>query len=737
LVPTWQEASDGLTTLFTNETAGLNVCRHGSDDVKTTEIAWAAGLTMVTLLSTGCGLMDRSRDVVTTGTLYQEMIDLAGLAQFPDPAYKTIQFSSYDRRSNLPGGPEWYANSDGFGGEPLPGFEAVLQEPGADSVGQYLMADVEGPGALVRLWTAAIDGSVQLWLDDASEPIYDGPAGDFFQRPLDAYQEGAGLNRENLEHALYQRDAVYAPMPFAGRLRIVWTGNLAHIHFYQLDVRVYEAGTRVTTFRPEDLATYGETIDQVTAALADPDAALPTNPEGESHAVAVRVDPGETSEALVLEGPGALERLELKLEAADVDRALRQTLLFIQADDYARAQVESPLGDFFGAAPGINPYQSLPFSVRPDGTMISRFVMPFAQRLVVRLENVGEQSVRVAGSARSVPHEWDSDRSMHFRARWRVDHDLIADPNAVQDLPFLLAHGKGVYVGTTSILLNPNPIPTPSGNWWGEGDEKVFIDEDTQPSLFGTGSEDYYNYSWSSPDIFTYPYCGQPRNDGPGNRGFVTNYRWHVLDPLPFERSIGFYMELYSHERTPGFSYARIGYHYGRPGLTDDHTAIMPRDLRVLSLPAGWIPAARGGASNSVFYQAEELTGGVPLPLASGALYAGGRLLVWPPRRVGDVLRLNVPVESSGEHRIHLVARLNPNGGTAEVWWDGEAVELTGGTSTVDLYRPHRTVMRNYTLTQRQIAAGTHVLEFVFTGARDDVERPEIGIDFVWVQARN
>jgi hypothetical protein len=137
---------------------------------------------------------------------------------------------------------------------------------------------------------------------------------------------------------------------------------------------------------------------------------------------------------------------------------------------------------------------------------------------------------------------------MHFRARWRVDHDLIASGKDVQDLPFLLARGRGVYVGTTSILLNPAPVPTPWGGWWGEGDEKVFVDGDTVPSTFGTGSEDYYNYSWSAPDIFFFPYCGQPRNDGPGNRGFVTNFRWHVVDAIPFRDSIGFSMELSSHE---------------------------------------------------------------------------------------------------------------------------------------------------------------------------------------------
>ena len=706
--------------------------------MKRTPMVWLFVLALT--LAGGCGPGDApgageaSEGVVTTGTLYEEMIDLVGLAEFPDPFYRTVQFSSYDRRSSLPEGPDWFANSDGFGGEPIPGFEAVIREPGPDSIGEYLMAEVEGPGALVRLWTARIEGEVRLYLDGAEEPLFDGSADDFFRGSLEAFPEAADLDRERLAGTLYQRDGVYAPLPFARGLRLVWTGNLAHTHFYQVEIRKYEQGTRVETFRPRDLSTYRETIDGVIAALADPDANLAPRSHEDPRPIALTLEPGAGAEALLLEGPGALERLELKLEAPDLSKALRQTVLLIHADGHPVPQVESPVGDFFGAAPGINPYQSLPFTVRPSGAMISRWVMPFQESLQVRLENRGDQPVTLTGSGQLMDYAWDEDRSMHFRARWRVDHDMVPDPAAVQDLPFLLAQGQGVYVGTTSILLNPNPIPTPGGSWWGEGDEKVFVDGEARPSLFGTGSEDYYNYSWSSPDIFAFPCCGQPRNDGPGNRGFVTNYRWHVLDPLPFQEGIRFYMEAYPHERTPGFSYARIGYHYGRPGMTDDHQPLVPDDLREPRLPEGWIPAARGGARNSLIYQVEELAGGAGVPFQDGAIFAGGRLPVWSPEGPDVRWKLTLPVQEEGEYRIHFVARLDPKGAEVQVWWDGEPADLTTGSSDVALYRPHRTLLRNFTLRPRHLTAGPHTLEFLYEGAPAGVARPEIGLDFVWVQ---
>jgi hypothetical protein len=317
--------------------------------------------------------------------------------------------------------------------------------------------------------------------------------------------------------------------------------------------------------------------------LADPANAWPYASQREPQPIKITIAPGKQQEAFKLAGPAALERLTLKVSAADLDRALRQTILQVICDDYPWGQVQAPVGDFFGAAPGINPYDSVPFTVQPDGSMICRYWMPFAKSMRVVLENRGQQPVEVTGSALPAEYAWNDATSMHFRARWRVDHGLVGSNRAIQDMPYLIARGAGVYVGTALMLLNPSNAPSPNGNWWGEGDEKVFVDDDVRPSTFGTGAEDYFNYAWSEPDIFTYPYCGQPRDDGPANRGFVTNNRWHILDCLPFEHSLSFYMELLCHGHVPGMSYARIAYHYARPGLMDDHVPITDEDVRTSS----------------------------------------------------------------------------------------------------------------------------------------------------------
>lgn len=674
------------------------------------------------------------RQTITTGSLFQEMIDLVKLAAFPDPPFRMVQFSSSDRRSRIPGGPDWFANSDGFGGEPLPNFERLLKEPDETGEGEYLVADVGGPGAVVRLWTAAISGKVRMYIDGAESPLFDGPADEFFHRPYDHFPQMENINRGRFQATICQRDASYAPIPFAKHLRIVWRGKIEDIHFYHMQVRLYSPGTPLLSFSPEDITKYSEIIDRVSLVLSDPDTHFRSQSKQPEISFSATIGPSEKKEVLILQRSGAVERLVLRLRADDMDKALRQTVLHIFFDGHSRGQVQSPVGDFFGAAPGVNPYQSLPFIVRPDGTMVCRFVMPFESSLKILLDNRGEQKITAEGSILPLHFTWD-ENSLHFRALWRVDHNITASNLDVQDLPFLLALGRGVYVGTASFLLNPNPIPTPWGNWWGEGDEKVFVDDDAFPSLFGTGSEDYYNYSWSSPDIFFFPYCGQPRNDGPGNRGFVTNFRWHILDPLPFAKNIRFYMELFSHERTPGLSYARIGYHYAKPGTTDDHRAIMPDDLRAPRLPKGWIPAARFGARNSVFYPAEDILSPNPnTRLQEGDLWAGGKLLVWTPKAVGDRINFTVNIDSPGKKRIHLAAALTPQSGKFGVLLDNKPVLRDSGEETIDLYQPHRTLLRDFLFQDIELEPGKHTFSLEYKGVTEQVELPEIGIDFVWVQ---
>ncbi len=59
----------------------------------------------------------------------------------------------------------------------------------------------------------------------------------------------------------------------------------------------------------------------------------------------------------------------------------------------------------------------------------------------------------------------------------------------------------------------------PEGGWWGEGDEKIYIDENDLkrkfPSHFGTGTEDYYGWAGgvvpTGKDVFSMPFGSNVR----------------------------------------------------------------------------------------------------------------------------------------------------------------------------------------------------------------------------------
>ncbi len=417
---------------------------------------------------------------VTTAALLGEMIDLGRLCTTSSPAYKTVQFSSYDRRADLPSGPGWFSNADGFGGEPIPGVLRTIQAADASGVGVYVLAECDGPGAIVRCWSAArhrtwlgMNGDIRLYLDGAKEPVFSGTARDFLIDLYAAIARRYGISEEGLTEGFTQRDACYCPIPFAKGCRIEWTGKLAEVHFYHIELRRYAPDTEVETFQPKMLDSLRPELNRVGAVLANPSLADPPA-DAETAPFSLSLAPGESRSVVEVQGRAArIVRFLAKLTAEDLDAALRQTVLLVTFDRHARPQVESPLGDFFGAAPGVNPYDSIPMKVEPDGTMLCRFEMPFADAVDVRLENRGGNPVEISGKVLLVPCEWDSERSCHFHARWRVDHEMQVHGMKGFDVPFLIAQGRGRFVGVSVHLMNPDGVP--SCNWWGEGDEKVFV----------------------------------------------------------------------------------------------------------------------------------------------------------------------------------------------------------------------------------------------------------------------
>ncbi len=669
---------------------------------------------------------------VTTASLLDELTDLDRLTLMTGYEYSTVQYSSYDRRSRKPGSQSWFANEDGFGNEPVPGFEEVLSPPDAEGIGVYLICDVTGPGAILRLWTAGLNGKIRLFLDQAGTPVYEGDAEEFFHNTC------AALSQDKSDSCdagfLRMFDASYFPIPFASGCRMEWTGDIRKIHFYHVGLRLYRSGTPVVSFQPGDIARCAPNLEVIKTVFRNPDS-LTVPAAGRTLNSVITIAPGTKKDLFSLKGMQKIDYLSIRITAGDAEQALRKNILTICFDSSSIPQVQAPLGDFFGSAPGLNPFRSLPFSVESDSTLICRFRMPFKSTAKFEIENFSEADLTIRADLHTTGIKWEEGKIMYFMTRWNMDNGMTAsninDPgNTVSDIRYLSARGKGRLVGTAAFINNPSNVPSSWGNWWGEGDEKISVDSDTFPSFFGTGSEDYFNYSWSSDRIFSFAFCGQPRNDGPGNRGYISDFRWHINDDIPFSERIDFTMELSHHGRVPDFSYGRIVYFYALPGTVAGYRKITAENL-ITAGYKNWMPAAYFGSAGFRFIQAEEL-----LPENStgmteeGKLCAGGKIVMWKPEIKGAKLGLQLRADKARENaKIGFTMAHGPDGGDLAVFVNGKKIKIDG-RENISLYEPQQQLLRTHFSESLHLNAGMNELLLESESSGKEILN---GIDFIWI----
>ncbi len=682
-------------------------------------------LTIVVLtIVPGCiSCTEEKGDIISSETLLKEMTELGRLTLMPEHKYKIVQFSSYDRSSKKAGEPGWFSNSDGFGEEPVPGFEGVLREPDASGTGEYLVCDIRQPGAILRLWTAGINGRIRIYLDNMKKPVFEGNAQEFFWKTIESL---AGAESNTFDNSAFrQADAIYFPIPFSERCRIEWIGNIKEIHFYHITARLYPEGTRVRTFKPSDIKQCRDIMTAVAERFNQTGGA-----KRNVRDLSLLIPKGRKELLFEDKGTRAIEEFRIKLSSYS-EEMLRKCILTVYFDDSSIPDIEAPLGDFFGTAPGWAPYHSIPFSVLHDSTMICRFIMPYRNQVKIEIKNLSTSDIRLTSQIGLSDYEWIEDRSMHFNASWRIDHGLVASDSLIRDIPYLRASGRGRLVGAAAFLYNPSNVPTSWGNWWGEGDEKIFVDADTFPSVFGTGTEDYFNYSWSSEALFAFPFCGQTRNDGPGNRGYVSNYRWHISDDIPFYDNIDFSIELWHHGVVPNFSYGRIVYYYSQPVLTTDNKEIIEPD--VADLPyLNWLPEAYLGSEGYKFIQIENLLRPSPgLSLVKGNMWAGGSLMEWHPSSVNQKIRFSLPENlNTVPSGIGITLANRPSGGEVAVYVNDTLLKFSG-REYISLNTEKTTVLRNYFSEKVNFKPGINEITLENRSSEAD---SRIGIDFIWLK---
>lgn len=662
-----------------------------------------AAAALLSIALAGCQTSSRT---ITTASLLAELTDLERLAVLPDPAFTCAQFSSYDRRSTSRTQTEpplegWFANGDAG---------KFLRTEQLNGRTEHVMMDAAGPGAIVRIWSANPQGTLRVYLDGAAFPTLEVPFADFLTGRIAGFPSPVtGMRSRGCNS--------YFPLPYARHCLVTCD---VRDFYYHINYRTYPVDTAVVSFTPADPANLADRVARAARALESPRTAGAADEAPLTPALSrtnQRLAPGATVMLAELRGPAAITSFCLRPQAANLEAALRETLLTIDFDGVRC--VEAPLGDFFGSAPGRTPFESLPTGVTMDGVFWTQWRMPFARDACVQLHNRGAQPLELNWELRTRPHRWTA-RSLHFHARWRALRDQPTRP--MRDLHFVTLDGSGVFVGTALSIANPvRP-------WWGEGDEKIYVDGESLPSHFGTGTEDYFGYAWSSNVPFTHAFHNQPRCDGPGNYGYTANNRWHILDCIPFERSLQFDMELWHWEPDCRVDLAVVMYWYARPGTTCDFTSPTAADL-------AWTPVPPYVMFKVPFaLEAEDL----PVlqkraaarvdPHGMKGASADQTLLYHYDAALGDKLVLGFPVAEAGRYRVY--ARYLKSRDFGIVQW---SLNDTPAGTPADLYAPEPQLTAEVVLGEFELHAGQNRLtaEVIGSNDRSGHQRYMFGLDYI------
>jgi len=424
------------------------------------------------------------------------------------------------------------------------------------------------------------------------------------------------------------------------------------------------------------------------------------------------IAPGKTLTLAELKGPGRIAHIWFTI--ADNERFYgKKLVLRMYWDGEATPSVEAPLNDFFCQGHGMDVVvNSLPFRVTSNGRGRNcYFPMPFLRSARIEVTNEGKEGCHAFyyyvdwQQMKRLPKD-----SAYFHAKYRQEYPCVAG----QDYLILDAAGRGQYVGCNLSVRTKEP------GWWGEGDDFFYIDGETEPSLKGTGSEDYFCDGWGlrQQDGLFY---GAPIMEGDGYNKRTTAYRFHLTDPVPFTKSLKMTIEHKGARKLPdgtwnGFleradDFSSVAYWY----QTEPHKDFAP-------LPA---------VEDRLYHTGEIVTEGTTListAVAENGPAPGlqGTRLFFTPTDDKAALTLAVPVAKAGKYEISLAYTKSWDYGIYQAFVNGNPAG-----KKADLYSADTALSPAVTLGTFDLPAGTFELKFECVGKNPASKGVFFGLDAI------
>lgn len=575
----------------------------------------------------------------------ERVIDLDHLPVLEE-GVRCAQFSSYNRASRYDEATgkyvNWEANADS--GKYL----RIDSE-----TGEAVMAEMQGPGCIWRIWSANPQGRIRFYLDGAPKPTFECDFNELFSGRVEGFPRPLVWQRRIVLGGDNPASDSYVPIPYARSCKV--TADRPHNQYYHIGYTTYPKGTGIETFSLDRDAREQAAMQRVCKALSncgeDPQLGRDVQVEEDS----VTVYPGETVD-LEIPGPAIIRQCMAKV-ASEERWARRKIRLQVYWDDEERPSVDAPIGDFFGDAWEEARYRSLPLGITDD-LNYCYWRMPFEKSARFVVTNSGNRPAglryRIAYESGPIPA-----RAARFHAKWRRDRH-----STEFDYPVLVCEGRGKFVG---MVLFPDNIV---GGWWGEGDEKVYVDGEKFPSTFGTGSEDYFGDAWGIL-FFTNALHGSPTPGGWNTRRRQSCYRWHIADSIPFEKSFRFTIENYSALGRGEIrnDYSSMAYWYQVPGGSDFFAPTTVEDR----IPQG--PIQPGAIDAEGLVEAGSLPDGASIVSDEElpeALCRGKGLRIRGP--AGTTVPIRLPAPDEGRFAVQVVTAEGLKRSEFELVQDGRPV---------------------------------------------------------------
>jgi hypothetical protein len=290
----------------------------------------------------------------------------------------------------------------------------------------------------------------------------------------------------------------------------------------------------------------------------------------------IRIAKDEKKIIFDVKGAGIINHIWITMAPDPGALSRNDVIIKMYWDGKEYPSVESPIGPFFGQ--GWNEsydYNALPLSASPvqGRAMVSYFNMPFEKGARIEIDNQAGRNIDAFyyyvdyTAMNKLPigygrfHSWYNKKLMgaskeEGENEWATLGKSGNNLSGANNYVIADIRGKGHFAGVNYYVHSPTPM------WYGEGDDMIYVDDTTTPALHGTGTEDYFNTAWCPKTKFSNAYYGAPRvNDEIGWMGRTHVYRFHINDPLYFNKTFKFSIE-HGHNNVLALDLASVAYWY-------------------------------------------------------------------------------------------------------------------------------------------------------------------------------